>query len=204
MLRLTDARTGRLADLPGGPLLRISAAGARAAVVADVLRRAAERGGRRVLLDAAGRFEAHGVAPPQDLGGPADVVVGGYGEGFRLDVPPAPLDPGDGLAARLAVLATPYREPLDRAAEDVAAARRRLGQWRTLVAGWAREPGRPPDRASVLAAETALADDLDTPAALAVLDRVAASPDLPPGAKLETFVAVDLLLGLDLVALIGR
>ncbi|POM25023.1 L-cysteine:1D-myo-inositol 2-amino-2-deoxy-alpha-D-glucopyranoside ligase [Actinomadura rubteroloni] len=199
MLRLRDA-DGELTGLPGGPVLRIRAdAGPRGAVVADVLRRAAERGGRRVLLALPGDFTALGVAPSQDFHGEPDVVVG---PGAWPDVPPAS-GSADGPGARLAVLATPYREPLDLTPSRLAAAAARLDAWRTSVAAWAREPGRPLDRASVRAAETALADDLDVPAALAVLDRVAAS-DLAPGAKLETFIALDLLLGLNLVAAIGR
>ncbi|MFC0037822.1 hypothetical protein [Actinomadura rayongensis] len=199
MLLLRDA-AGELTGLPGGAVLRIRAdAGARGAVVADVLRRAAERGGRRVLLAFSGDFTALGVAPSQDFDGAPDLVAG---PGGRPDVPPAS-GPFDGPGARLAVLETPYRAPLDLTPARLSAAAARLDAWRTSVAAWAREPGRPPDRASVRAAETALADDLDVPAALAVLDRVAAS-DLAPGAKLETFIALDLLLGLNLVALIGR
>jgi hypothetical protein len=79
----------------------------------------------------------------------------------------------------------------------------RLEAWRSLVAGWARSPGRPMDRDYARKAEAALGNDLDSPAALAVLDEIAADPDVPPGAKLETFIHLDLTLALGLVAAIG-
>jgi hypothetical protein len=60
------------------------------------------------------------------------------------------------------------------------------------------------DRAYAGEAEGALADDLDSPAALSVLDQLTADPGVEPGAKLETAIHLDLILGLDLVAGIGR
>ncbi|MEU5880407.1 hypothetical protein [Spirillospora sp. NPDC047279] len=109
---------------------------------------------------------------------------------------------GDPVAFRLAVLRLRHRDPatgLDtgRAVDD-------LSRWRAAMAEWAGSPGRPIDRAYMAEAEAALADDLDSPAALAVLDRLAADPEVPPGAKLETVIHLDMLLALDLVAHIGR
>ena len=47
-------------------------------------------------------------------------------------------------------------------------------------------------------------DDLDTPAALRVLRALEKDSEVPPGAKFETFVYADQLLGLDLARDIGR
>ena len=47
-------------------------------------------------------------------------------------------------------------------------------------------------------------DDLDTPAALRVLRSLEKDSEIPPGAKFETFVYADQLLGLDLARDIGR
>lgn len=60
------------------------------------------------------------------------------------------------------------------------------------------------NREYVAEAEAALANDLDSPTALAVLDRLIADPDVQPGAKLETVIHLDMLLALDLVRDIGR
>jgi len=60
------------------------------------------------------------------------------------------------------------------------------------------------DRTYAAKAEEALANDLNSPEALAVLDRLVDDPDLAPGTKLETFIHLDMLLGLNLEALIGR
>jgi hypothetical protein len=50
----------------------------------------------------------------------------------------------------------------------------------------------------------ALADDLDTPAALRVLAELAGDPGVPDGVKFETFAAADRLLALDLARDIGK
>jgi hypothetical protein len=50
----------------------------------------------------------------------------------------------------------------------------------------------------------ALADDLDTPAALRALDDLAGDPGIPDGVKFETFAAADRVLGLDLARDIGK
>ncbi|MFC5185438.1 hypothetical protein [Actinomadura harenae] len=211
MLRLHDPRTGRLEGLPRGEVLRVhllDGADLRALVVADLLRRVAERGRRTVLLSGAAHENAsdYGVAPlypevPSD----ADVYVSPRAHeanALTLVVPPVSgSSDADPLAVRLAFLAVPYREPLVLNADAAAS---RLAGWRADVAGWANAPGRPLHRPSVTEAETALADDLDAPTALDVLDRVAADEAIPPGSKLETFVHLDLLLGLNVVADIGR
>ncbi|MFC4050437.1 hypothetical protein ACFOY4_12130 [Actinomadura syzygii] len=220
MLRLNDARTGQAEPLPGGPGLRVQVldgGGLRAPVIADLLRRVAERAGRRgvrvasVPSSVSDLWADHGIAPFEVVDVPlpdADVYVGGAGgqAGLWLDVPPETMGGGsfgDALTVRLAVLEVPYREPLELSEARLARAAERLDRWRGQVAEWATSPGRPMNRAYATEAEAALADDLDAPGALAVLDRLAADPDVPPGAKLETFIHVDLVLALGLVSAIG-
>ncbi|WP_412520016.1 hypothetical protein K8Z49_18535 [Actinomadura madurae] len=216
MLRLHDHRTGRAEALPGGRGLRVQVltgtTGYRRAIVADLLRRVAERGGRRVRVccapAAADDLADYNVQPFEDASLPdPDVYVSGAADtdALCLVVPDETGDwaAPDAPAVRLAMLETPYREPLDLSPARVSSARERLDGWRRGVAGWATSPGRPMNREYAAEAEAALADDLGGPAALAVLDRLAADPDVPPGAKLETAIHLDLLLGLGLVAAIG-
>ncbi|MEU8800290.1 hypothetical protein [Spirillospora sp. NPDC048819] len=222
MLRLYDHRTGRAEPLPGGRGLRVQVldgAGRRVLVVTDLLRRVAERAGRHVQVVSTSSFPQdddwsdYNIAPFEVLGAPitdADVQVsaegGGAGRGaLRLTVPRetgkwASADP---LSVRLAMLEVPYREPLELTEAKVARATERLGRWRGAVAEWATAPGRPMSREYATEAEAALADDLDSPAALAVLDRLDVDTDVPPGAKLETFIHLDLVLALGLVSAIG-
>ncbi|MEV5568571.1 hypothetical protein AB0L06_00860 [Spirillospora sp. NPDC052269] len=216
MLRLHDPRTGRLEGLPRAEVLRVhllDGTDLRALVVADLLRRVAERGRRSVLLSGAHEDASdYGVAPLYpETPAKADLYVSARAHEaneLTLVVPPASGVSGssdvDPLALRLAFLAVPYREPLVLEAETADAAASRLRAWRADVAHWANAPGRPLHRPSITEAETALADDLNTPAALDVLDRVASNESIAPGGKLETFINLDLLLGLNVVADIGR
>ena len=59
-------------------------------------------------------------------------------------------------------------------------------------------------RGYVAEADSALCDDLNVPRALRVLRQLAADPTVPPGAKFESFLHLDLTLALDLVRDIGR
>ncbi|CNG67190.1 cysteinyl-tRNA synthetase [Mycobacterium tuberculosis] len=217
MLRLYDHRAGRAEPLPAGPGLRVQVlpgAGYRTLVVADLLRRVVQRSGRRVRLvtaplAAGGDHADYSVASVEVRTEPlpdADVYVtaGEQVDALCLVVPAETGGkPPDALVARLAMLEVPYREPVDLADARLTAASKRLDAWRGKVAEWATSPGRPMNREYANQAEAALADDLDTPGALAVLDRLAADPDVPPGAKLETFIHLDMLLALGLVAAIG-
>lgn len=221
MLRLYDHRTGRTGDLPPGPVrVHVSGGAERALVTADLLRRVAERGRLHpVVTRSSGAAPVHvapgdlsvpefETAPPPDgalLVGPdgASSLAVPFEDGDWWDVQARAGADGDVLWVRLAMLRARYRDPVDVAGLGPAA-RDDLARWRSLVAGWARGPGRPLDRAYVAEAEAALADDLDSPAALAVLDRLANDPDVPDGAKLESFIHLDLVLGLNLVAHIGR
>ncbi|MEU0006016.1 hypothetical protein ABZ079_17520 [Streptomyces sp. NPDC006314] len=106
-------------------------------------------------------------------------------------------------ALRLALVSVPRTEParLDTALLDHAA--QGLAHWRRAVAGWARQPSRPvPDevRARLRAAWE---DDLDLPRVLEVLRDVENAPDLPDGARFETYVYADRLLALDLPRDVG-
>ncbi|TDC46315.1 hypothetical protein E1281_28200 [Actinomadura sp. KC345] len=221
MLRLYDPRTGRAEPPPAGRGLRIQVldgAGPRTLVVTDLLRRVAERAGRRVRVVSTPAFAGehawpdYGVAPFEVLDTPiadADVHVstggGTGGDRLTLNVPreTGAWEPADAPSVRLAILEVPYREPLELSEARVSRAGERLDGWRAAVARWATAPGRPMSRDHAAEAETALADDLGSPAALDVLDRLAADAEVPPGAKLETFIHLDLLLALGLVSAIG-
>lgn len=217
MLRLYDHRTGRAEPLPAGQGLRVQilpGAGYRTLVVADLLRRVAQRGGRHVRLvstpPSAGDYADYSVASLEVVAEPlADADVYVTASGADVDAPclVVPTETGgappDAAVARLAMLEVPYREVLDLSDARSSAATGRLDAWRGKVAEWATSPGRPMSREYAAQAETALADDLDSAGALAVLDRLAADPDVPPGAKLETSIHLDMILGLGLVSAIG-
>lgn len=133
------------------------------------------------------------VTFPADLGGTGpDPLAGLDGRG---------LDP---LALRLVLLGRRYRDPLTVTWPALAAAGAELASWRGLVAGWANLPSRPMSAAHRGRIAAAFDDDLDTPAALAVLRDLAADPAVPPGARFETFADADRLFGLDLVRDVGR
>jgi len=110
----------------------------------------------------------------------------------------------DPLALRLAFLERRYRERLDLTWPGLTEADRTLRQWREQVADWATHPSRPMSAPHVAEIAGAFDDDLNAPAALAVLRDLASTADISPGAKFETFAHVDQLLGLDLVREVGR
>lgn len=102
-------------------------------------------------------------------------------------------DGADPMAVRLALLAHHYREDWEYTPDVLAQAQARLETWRAAVA----RPGLP--AAPVVdAVRTALADDLDSPAALAVVDAWAAQPGNDAGAGQAIADAVDALLGVAL------
>jgi hypothetical protein len=168
--------------------------------------------------------DAEGTGPggESDAVGPVRSVPGGEGDGpgpvptaadagdgdpgYGASATGAALPPGaDPAVVRLALLSVPRTAParLDEAA--LTAAGETLARWRRAVAGWARSPSRPiPDdvRARLRAAWE---DDLDLPAVLAVLRAVeeAEPGDPPEGARFETFVHADRLLGLELARDVG-
>ncbi|MFJ8537959.1 hypothetical protein [Streptomyces sp. NPDC093591] len=199
----------------------------RILLVADLLVRALELGGTPVwaLLDEERQqaelragAAALGIRPFEDGRdaasglGEAQVIhvvreAGAEPDGVRVAVAPvhaqAPPEEADPAALRLALLSRRTGVPvrLDRAA--LTDAHDTLVRWRAAVAAWAQRPSRPiPDgvRADL---RTAWEDDLDVPGVLGVLRWVETSPDLPDGARFETYAYADRLLGLDLARDIG-
>ncbi|GHH12381.1 hypothetical protein [Streptomyces lanatus] len=200
----------------------------RVLLTADLLVRALELGGTPVwaLLDEERQqaelragAAALGIRPFEDgrdaasgLGEAQVIHVvredgGAEPDGVRLAVAPvhseAPPGDADPAALRLALLARRRNVPLPLDAATLTDAHDTLVRWRRAVAGWARQPSRPiPDevRAEL---RTAWEDDLDVPGVLGVLRWVESAPDLPDGARFETYAYADRLLGLDLTRDLG-
>jgi L-cysteine:1D-myo-inositol 2-amino-2-deoxy-alpha-D-glucopyranoside ligase len=108
----------------------------------------------------------------------------------------------DPMTIRLAILAHRYRQDWDWTDEGLAAAERRLGRWRAAASG--SQAG--PDADAVVAGiRERLADDLDAPGALAIVDAwadaVLAGHTEAGAAGSAQLVAdaIDALLGVDLV-----
>jgi hypothetical protein len=243
VFRLYDAATGQAGPVrPARPgELRIWVAGQldsgvigpaalRACLVADLVRRVAERhhllvsawyqapgtGGEpaqalRAAWDGLNIYPAELAASPPE---PLDVAVARDGQpggspAHRMEPgevrPPAPDTTGlDPLALRLALLGHRYREPAVLSREALAAADQTLRRWREQVADWANFPSKPMCAQYTSDVLGALDDDLDGPAALRSLHALAADAELPPGAKFEAFAYFDQLLGLDLAREVGR
>lgn len=234
MLRLLDEKTGTICEVgPSHPrLLRMRArGGTRAYVVADLIRRLAERRHWRVALDSdAGTtgltdrqlldlnvYPASG--PVRGGGNDLEVLTGGVpasrdtpcslrvaelqanAELHLLDDSAAGPDP---LALRLVMLAVPYERAAASGREALASAEADIRAWRGLVAGWAETTSAPMPATYVNEIVAALEDDLDVAGALTILRRLAADDEVPPGARFETFAHLDRLLGLDLAREIGR
>jgi cysteinyl-tRNA synthetase len=102
----------------------------------------------------------------------------------------------DPLAFRYLALQARYRTKLNFSVEGLAGADRALRQLRARVADWRGGPDGPcGDYADRF--RTALADDLDLPAATALVSEVVRS-DLAPGARAALLLDWDRVLGLDL------
>lgn len=203
--------------------------GLRVLLAADLLVRALELGGTPVwALLAAERQRAElraaadalGIRPFEDGEGAAGLgeaqvlhVVDDDGagpDGVRVAVAPVTWsvpgtpDEADQAALRLALLTHPRNAPVVIDADALERAADTLGRWRSAVADWARRPSRPvPDevRADLRAAWE---DDLDTAAVLGALRRVETDPGLADGARFETYVYADRMLGLDLARDLGN
>jgi cysteinyl-tRNA synthetase len=108
----------------------------------------------------------------------------------------------DPLAYRLLCLGIRYRSEMDFSWEALEAAQVRLTHMRQRMADWADEPW--PDGFSESGQELdrrfrdALADDLDLPAALVVLEEARASSEIAGGEKFALLSSWDTVLGLDL------
>ncbi|MFC0865789.1 hypothetical protein ACFHYQ_26165 [Sphaerimonospora cavernae] len=120
---------------------------------------------------------------------------------YLSDVSDAGLDP---LAVRLAFLEHRYRRPVELTWDHLRAADETLRRWRRRVAEWAESPSRPIDEGHAARIQAALDDDLDTSLALRLLADLADAEPVPPGARFETFLHFDHILGLDLPADIGK
>jgi hypothetical protein len=109
----------------------------------------------------------------------------------------------DPLAARLALVSVPYYQPADLTKGMLADAQETIAHWRSRVAEWAESPSRPIP-ARIADTIRATFSDLDTVAAIALLRDLTADDGVPAGARFETFVYADRVLGLDLPRDIGR
>jgi hypothetical protein len=214
MLRLYDATTRAVRELRSGPLrIHVHGGDPRVHVTADVLRRVAARDRRQVLIGHSGAApdwdqSALNVQPMEWPPGEADLHVGADAAGspglvMVASAPPSWPQDADPLTVRLAMLSTHYRTPLEPG-DAFDAEAERLERWRAAVATWANSPGKPMAADYVAEATAAFGDDLDTPAVLSLLDRLADDPEISPGSKFETVVHLDLILALDLMSAIGR
>ncbi|MCH0562543.1 MULTISPECIES: hypothetical protein [unclassified Streptomyces] len=203
----------------------------RVLLVTDLLVRALELGGTPVwaLLDAPRQqaelragAAALGMRPLEDS---RDVAAGlgeaqvvhvapqgaGIADGVLLAVGPVEVEPGepvtdaDPAAVRLALLGAPRTAAVRLDPAVLAAAGDTLARRRHAVADWARRPSRPVPDAVRARLRAAWENDLDIPAVLRVLHDVAQAPpgELPDGARFETYVHADRLLGLDLARDVG-
>jgi hypothetical protein len=109
----------------------------------------------------------------------------------------------DPLAIRSALLVRPRHEPQTLHEHDCLSAFSALKRWRRLVADWAIDPSRPIPAAVRQRADACLDDDLDVAGLMSVLTDVEADPGPATGAKFETFVYLDRVLGLDLARHVG-
>lgn len=107
------------------------------------------------------------------------------------------------LAVRLALMSFPVHQPADLTSGVLADAQQAVGDWRRRVARWAEQPSKPIPAHLAEVARAAFGD-LDTVAAIALLRGLAGDESVPDGAKFETFLYVDRMLGLDLPSDIGK
>ncbi|MEV4171585.1 cysteine--tRNA ligase [Nonomuraea sp. NPDC049709] len=117
------------------------------------------------------------------------------------DVADAGLDP---LAVRMAFLEHRYRQQMNLTWDTLRAADRTVRRWRARVAEWSESVSAPMSQVHAERVEAAFDDDLDTPAALRILRELERDESVAPGAKFETFLHLDQVLGLDLSTEIGK
>lgn len=110
----------------------------------------------------------------------------------------------DPLAVRLALLDAERRRPVTLADGELEQAAATLVRWRRTVAAWAASPSCPIPTGISERMRAALDHDLDVPALLLLLNQLEADTDVAPGAKFETFVYADRVLGLGLAREVGR
>lgn len=197
----------------------------------QVLTALAADGGSREELDALARpADALGIHPPAarvsaqeaeaELGGPVDVYVAARGTqremrqgGIVITVGPIRIAGATGqdvmtglpdpLAVRLALMTFPLDEQADLTDDALARAGGTLTDWRHRVAEWAQSPSRPVP-ANPADAIRAAFSDLDTASVITLLRGLTADDGVPAGARFETFLYADRVLGLELPRDIGR
>ncbi|MEU5195286.1 hypothetical protein AB0G86_14695 [Streptomyces scabiei] len=190
----------RALELGGSPVLFVADPPAALRERADYLgirqseTSGATRGGRQVLhVTGSGEPADPGTDPRADAGIAIETgPVTGTGE-----------TAASGTALRLALLSHPRRTPVTLDTTAVREAEDTLGHWRGSVAAWAARPSRPVPEPVRQALREAWDDDLDVRAVLDVLRDVERDPDVPDGARFETYAYADRLLGLELTREIG-
>ncbi|MDX2923409.1 hypothetical protein ACN6LC_006893 [Streptomyces violaceoruber] len=151
--------------------------------------------GQSVRVVSEGEDAGEGEDEGGDEPGVATVAV--------ASVHPAVPDLADPDAVRLALLERHHHAPVELDATALDEARATLAGLRGAVADWARQPSRPVPGELRDRLRAAWEDDLDAPGVLRVLRRVATDPDLPDGARFETFAYADRFLGLHLTRDVG-
>ena len=109
----------------------------------------------------------------------------------------------DPLAVRLALMCVPHHEPVDLTSEFLTTADQALRHWRAQVAQWAEAPSQPMPKDIATEIQASFAS-ISTVPLLSLLKMVAADPQVPAGARFETFAYADRVLGLDLARAIGQ
>ena len=163
---------------------------------------AASCGEARALVGGSAHVHVARDAPGSGEGG--DAVLVSVGPVEEMTERPAARNRGDLLALRLALLSCPYREPVTLTQAALADAAESAGRWRRRVAEWASQPSRPIPAEAATTIRGAFDRDLSTVAALDLLRSVESRRDIPAGAKFETFLFVDRVLGLELPREIGH
>ena len=207
-LRLPDGQ-----PLPARTLRLAAADDDRAAVVADTVRRAAARHRVAVAVARAGPDRLDLNVPPPDLpplqaaGLTFHLAVGEVEVAAERRLAVRPWSrrdrAADPLAVRLLLLSTPLAHDVDPT--GLPAAAEELARWRRRIGEWARLPSAAPPAAPVAAVGAAVDDGIDTARALGLLRDLEADTSVPPGARMEAFLSLDRLLGLDLaLGLVAR
>jgi hypothetical protein len=178
----------------------------RAADALNIHPPAVRAGAGEARASLGGPIDVHLVGDDADVNGDPGGLVARVGPVRPRETGPvdeSAADRPDPLAIRLALLSFPYHQPTDLTEDVLAQARQTLAHWRRRVAEWAQLPSRPMP-APVVDRLRAAFDDLDTAAALAFLQSLEPDDDVPTGARFETFVYADRILGLDLPRDSGR
>jgi cysteinyl-tRNA synthetase len=110
----------------------------------------------------------------------------------------------DPLALRLVFLQHRYRSQMNLTWEGIAAAHEQLQRWRSRVNEWSQSESAPINEPTRERFTELFFDDLNTPQAISELRAFERDSNVADGAKFETFIHLDSLLGLDLARDIGK